>query len=172
MEPIASLAARLALEPHPEGGFYRRWYTSAAALPAAGAAAAAPAAGAPPPPRACASSILFALPRGGTSSLHRLGSSEELWLHQGGGALTVVQVAADGAVAEARVLPGAPLVVPAGALFGAYVDGAAEEAYALVCCVVVPGFVWEDFEMPEKAALLAQFAGKPEALAAIQRLCR
>lgn len=166
MEPIASLAARLALEPHPEGGFYRRWYTSAAALPAAAAGAGAP------PPRACASSILFALPRGGTSSLHRLGS-EELWLYQGGCALTVVQLAADGGVREARVLPGEPLAVPAGVLFGAYVDAAEEgEAYALVSCVVVPAFEWREFEMPDKAALLAAYAGNAQAEAAIQRLCR
>jgi predicted cupin superfamily sugar epimerase len=160
---VAAAVQRLALEPHPEGGYFRRIYTSPAQQQAPGAA-----------PRPCASAILFLLPRGCTSSLHSLGS-DEVWLHQGGVPLTVVQVGAGGAVVETRVLPGAPHTVPARELFGAYVPEAGEgeggECYALVCCVVVPGFVWEEFVMPRKEDLLARFAGQPEALQAVQRLC-
>lgn len=159
---VAAAVQRLALEPHPEGGFFRRIYTS----PAQQAPAAAP-------PRPCASAILFLLPRGCTSSLHSLGS-DEMWLHQGGAPLTVVQVGAGGQVAETRVLPGAPHTVPAGDLFGAYVaegEGGEGDCYALVCCVVVPGFVWEEFVMPRKEELLERFAGQPQALQAVQRLC-
>jgi predicted cupin superfamily sugar epimerase len=68
--------------------------------------------------------------------------------------------------------PGAPHCVPAGDLFGAFVEEGEEEAYALVCCVVVPGFQWEEFSMPGKGELLARFAGSPEALREVERLCK
>ena len=158
---VAEAVARLGLEAHPEGGYFKRIYTSPFSL----------AQPSPPAPRPCASAILFLLPRGGTSSLHALGS-DELWLHQGGAPLTVVQVRAGGGVAHTRVLPGAPHCVPAGDLFGAFVEEGGEEAFALVCCVVVPGFLWEEFSMPGKGELLARFAGSPEALREVERLCK
>ncbi len=166
---VLAAVARLGLEAHPEGGYFKRIYTSPFPLQPQ------PLPPPPPPPaapRACASAILFLLPRGGTSSLHALGS-DELWLHQGGAPLTVVQVQpGGGGVAHTRVLPGAPHCVPAGDLFGAFVGDEEEEAYALVCCVVVPGFLWEEFSMPPKGELLARFAGSPAALREVERLCR
>ena len=158
-DELSDAVQRYSLEPHPEGGFFRRFYTG-------------PALGPGSPPRAAASSILYLLPRGCTSSLHSL-SSDELWLYQAGAVLTVVQVHDSGEVVETPVEPGAPLVVRAGALFGAYCAGeerSAANGYALVCCVVCPGFVWEDFSMPAQAELLRKFEGKPEAVAAVKRL--
>lgn len=146
---MESLIAELELAPHPEGGFYKRFYTSASAtLDACGS------------PRPQASSILFLLPGGGSSSLHRLGS-EELWYYQAGEALTVVQLAQDGAVTEAQVRPGRPVVVPAGALFGAYLPPG--KGFALVACAVVPAFKWEEFELPPREQLRREFEGKGEA---------
>ena len=173
---IASVVSRLGLEPHPEGGYFRRWYTHTPASPAPEASS---------PPRGCASSILYLLPRGCTSSLHTLGS-DEIWLYQGGCSLTVVQISESGEVTESSVEPGAPLLVKAGALFGAYVpsstgsnsssagagEGSGEDSYALVCCVVVPAFVWSEFIMPDKKELLQRFSGNAAALAAVERLCR
>ena len=172
MESIEALVARLGLEPHPEGGFFKRIYTARTPM------------GATATPRPCATSILYLLPRGLHSSLHTLGS-DELWLYQAGSPLTVVQVGASGEVTETPVLAGAPVLVPAGALFGAYLGAAAGAGcpgqgaaaagapdYALVCCVVVPGFEWAEFVMPPKEALLAQFAGKAAALEAVARLAR
>ena len=52
------------------------------------------------------------------------------------------------------------------ALFGAELRAGGTVGYALVACVVVPGFALEDFELP-----LARGAGT-EVLAAIERLAR
>ena len=148
---IDALVAELGLEAHPEGGFFKRWYTA-------------------PQQPACATSIIYLLPAGATSSLHRL-RSDELWFHQRGDNLDVIQVARDGAVSASTVAPGAPLAVPAGALFGAELRAGGAAGYALVACVVVPGFKWEDFELPSREALRAEFAGAgAECLAAIERL--
>ena len=154
-DELSDAVRKYSLEPHPEGGYFRRYYTG----PVLGA-------------RASASSILYLLPRGATSSLHSL-SSDELWLYQAGAVLTVVQVHDSGEVVETPVEPGLPLVVRAGVLFGAYCAGEEQggtSGYSLVCCVVCPGFVWEDFSMPTQAELLKRFEGKAEALAAVKRL--
>jgi uncharacterized protein len=52
-------------------------------------------------------------------------------------------------------------LVPAGSWQGARLAGgphlSADYAWALVSCVVTPGFVFEDFELGERGALLAEY---------------
>jgi predicted cupin superfamily sugar epimerase len=49
-------------------------------------------------------------------------------------------------------------VIPAGAWFGAVPDGrSSPHGFSLVGCTVAPGFDFADFELGEKAALLAAF---------------
>ncbi len=145
--PVRALVERLGLAPHPEGGFYRETWRSPVEL----AAEALP--GGYPGPRAAMTSILFLLPTGARSALHRV-RSEELWLHHQGdpvelgiGETTEAAVAlrgrrilGQGAEASLQV------VVPAGQWQTARaLDGSA--GYALVGCVVAPGFDFADFEM-------------------------
>lgn len=147
------LAVELSLDPHPEGGYFRRVYTAPSS---AGT-------------RAHASSILYLLPAGSVGHLHQL-KSDELWFYQKGRCLTVTQIGVDGVVTKNRVEPGIPLCVSAGTLFGSSLEGSDKDSgdnFALVACVVIPGFVWEDFMMPSKAELLQRFSGNAEALAAI-----
>jgi predicted cupin superfamily sugar epimerase len=156
-ESAAAVAAALGLEPHPEGGFFKRWFTDVAADGA----------------RPAASSILYLLPLGGTCSLHALADSAELWFHQAGAALEVVTLLPDGGVRAERVRPGAPLAVSAGAVFGARLRAVApgEPPYALVACAVAPAFEWAAWRHPSRAELRARFPGAAAA-AVIEELGR
>ena len=147
--PVRALVERLALAPHPEGGFYRETWRSPVEL----ASDALPAGY--PGPRAAMTSILFLLPSGVSSALHRV-RSEELWLHHQGDAveLGIGETRAAATAASGRRLLGQEAeaalqtIVPAGHWQTAKaLEGRA--GYALVGCVVAPGFDFDDFEMAE-----------------------
>ena len=74
---VREIIERLAHAPHPEGGFYRETWRSPIEL----AADALPEGY--PGSRSAMTSILFLLPTGVASALHRV-RSEELWLHHQG----------------------------------------------------------------------------------------
>jgi predicted cupin superfamily sugar epimerase len=59
------------------------------------------------------------------------------------------------------------VLAPAGTWFGATVDE--PDAYALVGCMVAPGFEAEDYELGDRADLLARF---PRHAAIIERLTK
>jgi predicted cupin superfamily sugar epimerase len=133
---------RLALAPHPEGGWFRETWRSRTILPRS----------ALPPryssDRAAFTSIHFLLRRGERSAKHRV-SSEELWVHEAGDDLRL-RVTAAGAdeARDVRLGPGGRLqhVVPASAWQEAdLLEG--PHGFVLVACVVVPGFEFEDFEL-------------------------
>jgi len=165
LEPAASVARRLDLAPHPEGGFYRETWRAPdtiaqAALPARFAG-----------PRAFGTAILFLLPAGAFSALHRI-AGDEVWCFHLGAPLVVHALHPDGRredlVLGHDVAGGQRLqaVVPAGATFGARCLGA---GWSLVSCVVTPGFDFADFVMPTRAELNAAF---PEHAALVHALTR
>jgi len=146
-EPVRALIERLELVVHPEGGWYRETWRSPIEL----------AAEALPPgysgSRRLLTSIYYLLPTGARSALHRV-RSEELWLHhQGDDLLLGIGSSLEAASQPASGLrlgqgPEATLqaIVPAGDWQHAQaLEGPA--GYALVACVVAPGFEFEDFEM-------------------------
>ena len=116
-------AERLDLQPHPEGGWFRRTWTSSVTVDGE---------------RAAASAIYYLLMPGERSIPHVV-DADELWLWHGPGTLTL-QVGD-----EHRVLdPDVPQVlVPAGTWQAAEPD----DEEVLVTCVVSPGFVWEGFRL-------------------------
>jgi uncharacterized protein len=117
-------AERLGLEPHPEGGWYRRTWTSPAA---AG-------------DRPAATAILFLLGPGERSAWHRV-DADELWLWHGPGALTLRLRGPD---EEHTLGPGTvQVLVPA----GRRQCTAPAEREVLVSCVVSPGFEWSGFQL-------------------------
>lgn len=145
---VQALVDRLELIPHPEGGWYREsWRSpielSSEALPPGY-----------PGTRRLMTSIHYLLPTGAESRLHRV-RSEELWMHHQGDDLALgvgpTKASAEEPSTTARLGQGAEaslqVIVPAGhwqratALPGSF-------GYALVGCVVAPGFEFEDFEMP------------------------
>jgi predicted cupin superfamily sugar epimerase len=116
-------AERLDLQPHPEGGWFRRTWASPAALDGG---------------RPAATAILFLLAPGECSAPHVV-DADELWLWHGPGALGL-------RVGEERVVLGPErpqVLVRAGIEQGT--EPADEEV--LVTCVVSPGFEWSGFRL-------------------------
>ncbi len=149
--------ARLGLAPHPEGGYFRETHRSGVTI--------APDALPPgyPGARAASTCILFLLPTGVRSRWHRV-RSEEIWLHQQGDPLEL-RITSPGSTALQscapppdprhfdRVVtlgqaPGESLqaVVPPGHWQDAHALPG-DHGFALVGCVVAPGFEFEDFEI-------------------------
>jgi predicted cupin superfamily sugar epimerase len=154
----AALIARLRLQPHPEGGYFRETYRAAELVAAVGLPARFGGA------RACSTAIYYLLEAGQRSRLHRI-KSDEVWHFYAGDPLVVVELGADGALTETRLgldLAGGAVpqhVVPAGTWFGAHpaaVPGGGSR-FSLVGCTVAPGFDFADFELARREALLAAF---------------
>ncbi|MBZ5740707.1 cupin domain-containing protein [Nocardioides mangrovi] len=128
------LAETLDLEPHPEGGWYRRTWRSPVDVTLADGRV-----------RPTATLIYFLLPAGESSAWHKV-ASDELWMAHTG--VVTLELGGDGPA------PGAPTTlavdvdhpqahVPAG-VWQRTVPSAAD---ALVSCLVSPGFDFDDFEL-------------------------
>ncbi len=131
---VPERAAALGLEPHPEGGWYRRTWTSPAVV------------GTPNGDRPGATLILFLLPPGEASAWHTV-TSDEIWLWHGPDPV-VLQLGGTGERPEdgERIVLGPDRTqgfVPAGA-WQRTLPSAGE---ALVSCVVSPGFDFADFAL-------------------------
>lgn len=161
---VEALIQHLALLPHPEGGFYRETYRSSGTIPQASLPAQFSG------ERSFSTAILFLLPEGAKSSLHRI-SADEVWHFHKGGPLNVVMLHEDGRLEVVTMGPNVQAgqklqaVVPGGTWFGAY--PAEGSRYSLVGCTVAPGFDFADFEMARRDELLAKH---PEAHEMIERL--
>jgi predicted cupin superfamily sugar epimerase len=150
MSPTAEkLAVTLGLQPHPEGGWFRETYRAEETVETARGT------------RAAATAILFLVTSSSISRLHRL-ASDELWIHQSGLPLELVTLTPSGEL-ETRVLgPDLPqALVRAYGWQAARVTGGLDlppaQAWALVSCVVSPGFDFVDFELADRQALQAEF---------------
>ena len=137
------LAVSLGLEPHPEGGWYRRTWTSDAAVPVDrdGTATTRPA----------ATLIVFLLPAGEASAWHRV-SSPETWIWNGLGPIALQYGGTGEEPVDGEIVTvGDPRE---GATPQAHIDAdvwqrtlpAAHDA--LASCLVSPGFDFADFTMP------------------------
>lgn len=139
----------LGLRPHPEGGYFRETYRSP-----------------------FSTAIYFLLPGDQVSAVHRI-RSDELWHFHAGSALTLSVIHSSGRLEEIALGPRADrgerlqAAVPAGCWFGASVDDRA--SYALVGCTVAPPFEFRDFELGDRARLLAEY---PQHRDLIERLTR
>lgn len=127
MTDAAALIAALDLSPHPEGGYYRETMR----LPAAAGG------------RSIATAILFLLPGGARSHWHRV-DAEEIWLWHAGAPLDL-RIGTDRVTLGSDVLAGQQpqARVPAGVWQAAQADA----GWALVSCVVTPGFDFAGFEL-------------------------
>ena len=122
--------ARLGLIPHPEGGWYRETWREGEG-------------------RGNATAIYFLLEAGQRSHWHRVDAAE-LWLFHAGSPLAL-RIAPDGngpieTIALGADIAGGELpqgLVPAGWWQSAEVEG----GWALVSCVVAPGFDFAGFEL-------------------------
>jgi uncharacterized protein len=134
---VPELAARLGLEPHPEGGWFRQTWVSGIEVTLPDGRV-----------RPTATLIWFLLPAGECSAWHRV-SSDEVWLAHTG--VVVLELGGNG-----------PAPAPSGTVYvGTTVGQAAQalvpsgvwqrtvpgDANALVSCMVSPGFDFDDFEL-------------------------
>jgi predicted cupin superfamily sugar epimerase len=154
-----ALLERLALAPHPEGGFYRETWRSPARVAT------------PRGERSALTVIHYLLPAGSFSAFHRV-HADEVWQHAGGDPLELHVLDPAGAYEVHRMGAAGPgaavphVVVPAGHWQAARPLGA---RHVLASCSVAPGFDFDDFEMArhEELALL-----RPDLAALIRSLCR
>ncbi|WP_243064148.1 cupin domain-containing protein [Humibacter sp. RRB41] len=132
-------AERLDLERHPEGGWFRRTWTSPLTVDL------------PRGPRAAASLIHYLLEDGDASAWHVV-RSDEIWLWHGPGRLTL-QFGGEGEAPElgATVVLGgdipagerAQVVIPA----GSWQRTLPSDGETLVSCVVSPEFRFDDWKL-------------------------
>lgn len=142
--------AELQLEPHPEGGWYRRVYASDLKREDG---------------RPLLTSIYYLLEAPDFSALHRL-QSDEQWHFYSGSPITIHELGPEGNLIETELGNGAfQHTVKAGTLFAATVD----EGYALVGCSVAPGFDFAEFEMPNRKELLMEFPNQYEFIVRLSR---
>ena len=130
MITAAAVIAALGLQPHPEGGWYRETFRA----PATGA-------------RSAVTAIHFLLEAGQQSHWHRV-DADEIWCWHAGSTLALGIAPGAGGAACWQSLGGdvlsgaaAQAVVPA----GDWQAARAENGWALVSCVVAPGFDFAGF---------------------------
>jgi uncharacterized protein len=139
---------QLHLTPHPEGGHYRETYRAAQTLETAEAHT-----------RHVSTAIYYLLENEDKSHFHRI-KSDELWFFHQGQALEIILLTSG---QPTRIVLGSDFsngelpqaVIPANTWFAAHLKHST--GYALVSCTVAPGFDFVDFELAERAALLAEF---------------
>lgn len=137
----------LNLEPHPEGGFYKRTFASDdyTALD---------------DDRLLYTSIYFLLRSGEISHFHRL-QSDELWYFHAGSSLHIHMIDKQGKYTIKKLglnpdLAEVPQVlVPKNTIFGSSVEAGGD--YGLAGCMVSPGFDFADFKLFTQQELLAHY---------------
>ena len=142
---------KLNLIPHPEGGFYKELSPSNEWMPNVN--------------KPLYTNIYFLLTEKSPSHFHRL-SSDEVWYFHYGSSLKVHELREDGSYKEIsvglHVDQGDVLqyVVEKGTIFGSSVNEG--EDYALVSCMVAPGFSFEEFTLFTKEELLVRYPQQQE----------
>ncbi len=151
---IQQLITQLNLQPHPEGGYFAETYRANENIDTLNGK------------RNLMTSIYFLLTSKDVSRFHVI-ASDELWFHHEGSDLSVhvldelghhiLPLGKNGTHARPQQL------VPAGKIFGSTVDE--PNSYALVSCVVAPGFDFRDFKLLSKAELIKKYPDFPEIIA-------
>ena len=152
---IQEIIDRLALTPHPEGGYYKETFRSPGTTSSGD--------------RNLMTAIYFLLTSSDVSHFHRI-VGDEHWFHHSGSPLIVHTLDENGHTEHILgsdlskgQLP--QLMVPSGTIFGSTIVD--EDAYALVSCTVAPGFDFRDFVLFTKEDLIPLY---PEHEAIISRL--
>jgi hypothetical protein len=133
MTDAEALIRKLALQPHPEGGWYRETWRAEAA----------------PGERASATAILFLLEAGQKSHWHKVDATE-FWLFHAGSPLRLRTAEGDsGPIQEVRLGPDVLAgdqpqcrIAP-----GAWQAAEADNGWTLVSCIVSPGFEFDGFTL-------------------------
>ena len=155
-ERVKELIDILELQPHPEGGFYKETYRSDQVIEN---------------DRNLMTSIYFLITGQNISRLHRI-KSDELWYFHEGSTLKIHTLDQNGyrCIKLGRDINSNEqpfALVQGNTIFGSNLENESEENYALVSCVVAPGFDFRDFELFTADDLLKDY---PEHEEIIQKL--
>ena len=152
---ISSIVDTLNLKKHPEGGFYSETYRSAQKTANEEGV--------------LMTSIYFLLTSGNVSNFHRI-SNDELWFHHEGSPIVIHTL--EDKIHKEYILGKTyndvcrpQHLVKGNTIFGSAVIE--PNSYALVSCVVTPGFEFKDFELLSYDELIKEF---PNELDIIERL--
>jgi len=145
---------------HPEGGFYKEIYMSEENITAnelevdfEGS-------------RILWTSIYFLLRDGEVSNFHRL-KSDEMWYYHSGSPLTIYMIGPEGKLITEQLGINIEngekpqVLVPKDYIFGSAMNN---EGYALVGCMVSPGFEFRDFELFKRSFLLEKYPQYEDAI--------
>lgn len=160
---VSEYVKLLNLQPHPEGGYYSESYRCANTFDGAGDF---------PAGRKWATAIYFLIEKGNFSAFHRI-RSDETWHFYAGDPLEVIEI--DGKGALKTTLVGSDInngmqlqyTVPAGVWFASRVYK--EGNFSLVGCTVAPGFDYADFELAERAKLIADYPHHKDIITSLTR---
>lgn len=164
LDKVKDWVEALGLEAHPEGGFYKQTYVSSESITDNELRVSFDG------KRKLYSSIYFLLTDKNISHFHRL-KSDELWYFHGGNSLTVHMITEAGVYVQQKLglnIEGGErpqILVPKNSIFGSSVDST--DSYALVGCMVSPGFEFKDFEMFTQSELMEKY---PEHEEIIQKM--
>lgn len=161
LSPSATdIIRKLDLQPHPEGGFYRRTYCAHERIAKADGTQ-----------RHASTGIYYLLHDQAYSAWHRI-DADEMWHFYAGDSLLIHLLDEHGEWKVQRVGNGLDepdavfqYVVPAGCWFAAEREGSL--GYSLVGCTVAPGFEFATFELANVHTLLSSH---PKHEAVIRRL--
>ncbi|OCX53169.1 hypothetical protein BEL04_02325 [Mucilaginibacter sp. PPCGB 2223] len=160
IQNAARWIAKLKLQPHPEGGYYKEVYRSENQVLRPSS---------PDLKQAC-TSIYYLLEDDDYSGFHRL-KSDELWYFHKGASLHIHVIDEQGnyLVHELSDEPTGSLSVAlkGGQWFASQIPS--KTGYVLMSCVVAPGFEFSEFEMAKTDDLLAAY---PQHASIISQLCR
>lgn len=143
MNRAAYFIAKLQLEPHIEGGFFRELYHSSQTIPAHSERQ-------KDNQRYLSSTIYYLLRSGEVSRFHRL-KSDEIWFYHYGAPVIIHIIDELGQLKSFKLGLNADegespqFLIPANQVFGAEVSE--KDSFSLVSCMVSPGFEYADFEL-------------------------
>jgi len=138
---------------HPEGGFYKEIFASAENISDRDLNVEFEGS------RMLWTSIYFLLRDGEVSNFHRL-KSDEMWYYHSGSPLTIYIISPEGELTSEQlglnIEKGEKpqVLVPKNYIFGSAMNNA---GYALVGCMVSPGFEFKDFELFKRNFLLEKY---------------
>ena len=146
--------SKLGLEPHPEGGYFKRTFASQEQITDQELTVDFEG------KRMLYTSIYFLLTSNDVSHFHRL-QSDELWYYHAGSPLSVHMIDENGEYTEHKLgldlengeVP--QVLVPKNTIFGSSVKD--RETFSLVGCMVSPGFEYQDFELFTQEELLLKY---------------
>ena len=164
---MSEIISMLGLKQHPEGGFYKRIYTSTDMVTTVNPTCSKK-------ERPCSTSIYYLLEKDEFSAWHRL-KSDEQWHHYEGNPVDIYAIDPKtkellhyklGSILDHK---SPHILIKRGFWFCAQSIGTETGSYSFVGCTVTPGFDFDNYELAVRLALISEY---PEHRDMINRFTR